>query len=53
MMAKPYKVTFAARGVRKKERRLLMVAAAAADAEWDGMARDGVTKSKKGQMVRG
>ena len=30
-----------------------MVAAAAADAEWDGMARDGVTKSKKGQMVRG
>ena len=50
MMAKPYKVTFAARGVRKKERRLLMVATA--DAEWDGTGRDGVTRSKKGQMVR-
>ena len=25
---------------------------ARADAEWDGTGRDGVTRSKKGQMVR-
>ena len=55
MMAKPYKVTFAATRRRsaafgkRRGRRLLMVAAV--DAEWP-MGRDGVTWSKKGQMVR-